>query len=56
MLGFIISMVEKIWETDTELRDQSLFGESRQDRQSRRFVAWICGGAIALLILLIIIF
>ena len=51
MLEALIELVARLWHADSELRDRSLFGESEMDRRSRRSVAWLCGGAIALLIL-----
>ena len=51
MLGDLIELVAGIWQADSEIRDRSLLGESKMERRSRRFVAWICGGTIALLVL-----
>jgi hypothetical protein len=51
MLGHLIELIARIWEADSEIRDRSLLGESELDKQSRRGVAWICGGAIALVII-----
>ena len=51
MLGELIELVARIWEADSEIRDRSLLGESELDKRSRRSVAWLCGGAIALLVL-----
>lgn len=51
MLGDLIELVARIWHADSAIRDRSLLGESEMDRQSRRFVAWLCGGTIALLVL-----
>ena len=50
MLGDIIELVARIWRADSEIRDRSLLGESELDKRSRRFVAWLCGGTIVLLI------
>lgn len=55
MLGELIELVRRIWHADSEMRDRSLMGESELDRQSRRAVAWICGGLIALLFLVVIL-
>lgn len=49
MLAELIQLVATIWHSDSEIRDSSLVGESRMDRQSRRLMAWLCGGAIFLL-------
>ena len=49
MIDALIELIASIWRADTELRDSSRLGESRLDRDSRRFVAWLCGGAITLL-------
>ena len=51
MLGELIELVARIWEADSEIRDRSLLGESELDKRSRRSVAWLCGGAIVLLVL-----
>ena len=51
MLVELIEIVARIWRSDSEMRDRSLFGESDMDKQSRRFVAWLCGGTIVLLAL-----
>jgi hypothetical protein len=50
-LGQLIELVAQIWETDTEIRNRSVLGESELERRSRRFVAWLCGGTIAALVL-----
>jgi hypothetical protein len=47
----LIELVARIWLADSEIRDRSVLGDSELDRQSRRFVAWLCGGTIALLVL-----
>jgi hypothetical protein len=52
MIGGLIELIATIWPADSEMRDNSLLGESRLDKESRRFVAWLCGGAIVLLLLL----
>jgi hypothetical protein len=51
MLGELIELVARIWHADSEIRDRSLLGQSELDRRSRRRVAWICGGAIGLLVI-----
>ena len=49
-LGALIELIARIWHTDSQIRDQSLLGEGEFDRQSRRFVVRVCGGAILLLV------
>jgi len=51
MLGDLIELVARIWHADSEVRDRSLLGESEFDKRSRRSVAWLCGGTIALMVL-----
>jgi hypothetical protein len=51
MLGDLIELVMRIWQADSEIRDRSLLGESEMEKRSRRSVAWLCGGTIALLVL-----
>lgn len=51
MLADLIELIARIWRTDSALRDRSLLGESEHDKQSRRIVGKICGGAILLLLL-----
>ena len=51
MLGELIEFVARIWHADSQMRARSLLGESEFDKRSRRFVACLCGGTIALLIL-----
>jgi len=46
----LIELVARIWMADSQLRDQSMLGEGEFDKQSRRFVAKLCGGIILLLI------
>jgi hypothetical protein len=50
LLGYLIEFVAQIWGADTEIRDRSILGESEMDRCSRRFVAWLCGSIIFILI------
>jgi hypothetical protein len=50
LLGALIELVARIWHTDSQMRDRSLFGESEMEKKSRRTVAWICGGTIFLLL------
>ena len=49
MFDGLIELVFRLWRAGTELRDSSRVGESDMDRTSRRIVAWVCGGLIALL-------
>lgn len=49
MLGELIELVLAIWKADSTIRENSLVGESEMDRKSRRWVAILCGGLIALL-------
>jgi hypothetical protein len=51
MLGQLIELIARIWEADSQIRDRSRLGESPMEKQSRRTTAWICGGAIILLII-----
>jgi len=50
LIGHLIELIANIWSADTEMRNRSLLGESEDDRQSRRFVALLCGGSILVLI------
>jgi hypothetical protein len=50
-LGDLIYAVARIWRTDSEMRDSGgLTTGSEFDKQSRRFVARVCGGTIILLL------
>lgn len=51
MFAELIELVVRIWLADSGIRDRSLLGESELEKKSRRSVAWICGGAIALLLM-----
>ena len=51
MIAELIELVARIWHADSEIRDRSLLGESELDQRSRRFVAWLCGGTIVVLVL-----
>jgi hypothetical protein len=48
----LIELIAQIWRVDTEIRDNSIFGESEWERRSRRFVAWVCGGLIVFIALI----
>jgi MoxR-like ATPase len=51
VLAELIELVARIWQADSEIRESSVVGESEMDRRSRRFVSWVCGTIIALLVL-----
>jgi hypothetical protein len=51
LLEALIEFVRAIWSADNELRDGSLLGQSEMDNQSRRWIGCVCGGTIALLVL-----
>ena len=51
LLEALIELIVSLWQADSEIRDRSLLGESEFDKKSRRFVRWLCGGTIALLVL-----
>ena len=52
LIGQLIHLVASIWRTDSEMRDRSpMTAGSQFDRDSRRFVACVCGGIIALLLI-----
>jgi hypothetical protein len=51
MLGELIELVARIWHADSEIRNRSVLGDSDLEQQSRRFVAWLCGGTMVLLVL-----
>jgi hypothetical protein len=51
MLEELIELVARIWYTDSQIRNRSALGNSKLERQSRRLVGWLCGGAIGLLVL-----
>ena len=51
-LGDLIYAVASIWRADSEIRDRSpMISGSEFDRDSRRFVARLCGGIIAFLVI-----
>ena len=47
----LVELIAAIWRADSEIRESSILGESEMDRQSRRLMAWLCGGAIVLVVL-----
>jgi len=49
-ISYLIEFVARIWQVDSEIRDRSIFGESEMERDSRRFVNWLCGGIIFVLL------
>ena len=52
MLDQLVYLLMALWNADSEIRDSSLVGQSEMDRKSRSCVAIICGGLIALLLLI----
>ena len=56
MLEYIIEIVARMWLADSEIRGRSHFGESEMEMRSRRTIAWLCGGTIAVLLVLAGIF
>lgn len=48
----MIELVIRVWHADSTIRNQSLLGESPLERKSRRVVAWLCGGALFVLLIL----
>jgi hypothetical protein len=51
-IGQLIDLVLTIWSVDSQIRDSSaMTAGSEFDRQSRGFVARLCGGIILLLLL-----
>jgi len=52
LLADLIHLVAQVWWADSEMRNRSpLSSGSEFDRQSRRFVARLCGGSILLLLI-----
>jgi hypothetical protein len=52
IIGDLISLVVNIWEADSDIRRKSpLTYGSEFDKQSRRFVASLCGGIILVLVI-----
>jgi hypothetical protein len=49
-IGYLIEFVARIWIADSEIRDRSVLGESKMERDARRFIAWLCGGFIIVLL------
>jgi hypothetical protein len=50
MLAELIALVAALWKADSEIRENSILGESEMDRRSRRWVSILCGTLIALLV------
>jgi len=50
LLAELIEFIARIWQADSKIRDDSLFGESELDKRTRRVVGFICGGLILLLL------
>lgn len=51
MLAELIALVAALWKADSEIRENSILGESDMDRKSRRWVSIGCGTMIALLVM-----
>ena len=52
IIGYLIWLVATIWEADSQIRDNSpMTTGSEFDKESRRFVARLCGGIILLVII-----
>ena len=51
MLGHLIDLVMAVWRADGAMRDQSVVGQSKMDRESRSCVSIICGVVVGLLLL-----
>ncbi|MEK7953746.1 hypothetical protein [Luteolibacter soli] len=47
----VFELVSLVWDAASEVRESSIVGESEMDRQSRRLLAWICGGVVSLVVL-----
>lgn len=50
MIPELIAFVARIWEADIETRSGGAFGTSETEKRSHRITSWLCGGAIALLV------
>jgi hypothetical protein len=51
-IGDLIELVVRVWYADSQIRDSSpMTAGSEFDKQSRRFVARLCGGIILVLAL-----
>ncbi len=51
MLAELTELIVRVWQADRQMRENSVVGESELDKQSRRLMAWLCGGLTVLLIL-----
>lgn len=51
LLQGLVELIVAIWRADSEMRESSIVGESEMDRQSRRLMAWLCGGAVVLVVM-----
>jgi len=51
MLEYLIEIIASMWLADSGIRGRSHFGESEIEKRSRRSIAWLCGGTIAVLVL-----
>lgn len=50
MFESLIEIVDRIWQADRTTREDSVVGQSEMDRKSGRWIAWICGGLITVLV------
>ncbi len=51
MIAELIELTVRIWRADSQMLENSVVGESELDKQSRRLMAWLCGGVTVMLIL-----
>ena len=50
LIEMLVDFVASVWQADSDVRDNSVLGESAMERKDRRVVGWICGSVIVLLI------
>ena len=50
LIEMLVAFVASIWQADSDLRDNSVLGESPMERKDRNVVGCICGSVIILLI------
>jgi hypothetical protein len=41
LIGNLMQFFVELWGADSQIRDQSILGESELERSSRRFVDWL---------------
>lgn len=46
----LIELIARIWCADSELRNRSIFGESKMEQDARKMWAWIFAGGLVLLV------